>query len=183
MQSQLEKLQTRLIKIGGVGIKQRIGVNTGLCVVGNMGSEQKKNYTVTGDPVNLASRLEGVNKQYGTGILISEYTYKKAGKRLVTRLVDRVQVVGKTEPVQIFELMDIANKPLDEKTKYFLDIYGQGLKAYQERRWDEGIAFMANALEKIPDDPVCQLYIERMKLFQITPPTDDWNGVFILQSK
>jgi adenylate cyclase len=183
MQSQLEKLQTRLIKISGVGIKQRIGVNTGLCVVGNMGSEQKKNYTVTGDPVNLASRLEGVNKQYGTGILISEFTYKKTGKRLVTRLVDRVQVVGKTEPVQIFELMDIANKPLDEKTKYFLDIYGQGLKAYQERRWDEGIAFMANAMEKIPDDPVCQLYIERMKLYQITPPADNWNGVFVLQSK
>jgi adenylate cyclase len=183
MQSQLDKLQTQLFKIGGVGIKQRIGVNTGLCIVGNMGSEQKKNYTVTGDPVNLASRLEGVNKQYGTGILISEFTHKKTGKRLVTRLVDRVQVVGKSEPVQIYELIDIANKPLDDKKKYFLDIYEQGLKAYQERRWDEGIAFMEHALEKVPDDSVCQLYIERMKLYQITPPSDNWSGVFVLQSK
>ncbi|MBN1396558.1 MAG: adenylate/guanylate cyclase domain-containing protein [Bacteroidetes bacterium] len=183
MQSQLEKLQTKLMKIGGVGIKHRIGINTGSCIVGNMGSEQKKNYTVTGDPVNLASRLEGVNKQYGTGILISEYTQKKAINRLVTRLVDKVQVVGKTEPVQIFELMGIADKPLDEKTKFLLDIYGQGIKAYQERRWDEGIAFMLHALEKFPDDPVCQLYIERMKLFQINPPANDWNGVFVLQSK
>jgi adenylate cyclase len=183
MQSQLDKLQTRLLKIGGVEIKQRIGVNTGLCIVGNMGSEQKKNYTVTGDPVNLASRLEGVNKQYGTGILISEFTHKKAGKRLVTRLVDRVLVVGKSEPVQIYELIDLANKPLDDKKKYFLDIYEQGLKAYQERRWDEGIAFMEHALEKVPNDSVCQLYVERMKLYQITPPSDNWSGVFVLQSK
>jgi adenylate cyclase len=183
MQSQLNKLQTRLLKIGGAEIKQRIGVNTGICIVGNMGSEQKKNYTVTGDPVNLASRLEGVNKQYGTGILISEFTRNKVGRRLVTRMVDRVQVVGKSEPVKIYELIDIANKPLDEKTKYFLDIYEQGLKAYQERRWDEGIAFMAHAMESVPNDSVCQLYIERMKLYQITPPSDNWSGVFVLQSK
>lgn len=183
MQAQLEKLQTKLLKIGGVGIKHRIGINTGMCIVGNMGSEQKKNYTVTGDPVNIASRLEGVNKQYGTGILISEFTHQKVARRVVTRQVDRVQVVGKQEPVQIYELIALADKPLSDTMKYFLDIYEQGLKAYQERRWDEGIAYMQHAMEKMPDDSVCELYVERMKLFQLNPPANNWNGVFVLQSK
>jgi adenylate cyclase len=183
MQSRLLRLQPRFSKMGGVGIRQRIGLNTGVCVVGNIGSEQKLNYTAMGDPVNLASRLEGVNKQYGTGTLISESTYQKVMKRVYVREVDRVQVVGKMEPVQIYELLDTAEKPLSEKMKYFLDIYGQGLKAYQERRWDEGIAYMEHAMLQIPNDPVSQLYIERMKLFKINPPNDDWNGVFVLHAK
>jgi adenylate cyclase len=67
--------------------------------------------------------------------------------------------------------------------KNFLDMYGQGLTAYQERRWDEGIAFMEQAMHFIPEDSVCQLYIERMKLYKLNPPAGDWNGVFVLQSK
>ncbi len=183
MQAQLERIQPKLQKMAGGEVRQRVGVNTGMCVVGNMGSEQKLNYTAMGDPVNLASRLEGVNKQYGTGILISESTYQKAGKRVHVREVDRVQVVGKSEFVRIYELLSIADKPLSDTMKYFLEIYGEGLKAYQERRWDEGIAYMEHAMQQISNDPVSRLYIERMKLYQITPPAEDWNGVFVLHSK
>ncbi len=136
-----------------------------------------------GDPVNIASRLEGVNKQYGTEIIISEMTFAKVAKRIVAREVDRVVVVGKTEPVRIFELLDVANKPLPEATKNFLEVYQEGLKAYHERKWDEGIAYMEHAMSFRADDPVCKLYIERMKLFQIHPPEANWNGVFILQTK
>jgi adenylate cyclase len=124
-----------------------------------------------------------VNKQYGTNILISDATYQKIMKRVYVREVDRVQVVGKMEPVRIYELLDMADKPLSEKMKYFLDIFGQGLKAYQERRWDEGIAYMEHAMLQIPNDPVSQLYIERMKLFKINPPDENWNGVFVLHAK
>jgi adenylate cyclase len=183
MRAQLERIQPRLSKIAGQEVKHRIGVNTGICIVGNMGSEQKKNYTVTGDPVNLASRLEGVNKQYGTGILISEFTQKKVANKFYVREVDRVQVVGKSEPVKIYELRDLADKPLSDDMKYFLDIYNEGVKAYQERRWDEGIAYMEHAMTKVPNDTVCELYIERMRLYKLTPPASDWNGVFVLHSK
>jgi adenylate cyclase len=67
--------------------------------------------------------------------------------------------------------------------KYFLDIYNEGVKAYQERRWDEGIAYMEHAMTKVPNDTVCELYIERMRLYKLTPPASDWNGVFVLHSK
>jgi len=183
MQERLARIQPKLIKISKKEIKQRVGINTGTCIIGNMGSEQKKNYTAMGDPVNLASRLEGVNKQYGTNILISEYTYQKIANRFVVREIDRVQVVGKSEGVRIYELLSSADKPLNDKMKYFLDIYTQGLKAYQERKWDEGIAFMEHALQYLPNDSVCQLYIERMKLYKITPPPENWDGVFVLHSK
>jgi adenylate cyclase len=183
MQRRLAKLQPKLRQVAGVELTQRVGVNTGVCTVGNMGSISKVNYTAIGDPVNLASRLEGVNKQYGTAILISEMTYQRVAGKVLTREVDRVVVAGKSEPVRIYELLDVTEKAVPEKTKTFLDVFQEGLKAYQERRWDEGIAYMEHAMTFWPNDPVCQLYIERMRLYQIHPPKPEWNGVFILETK
>jgi adenylate cyclase len=183
MQDRLQKLQSRLAKYGNIQLRQRVGINTGGCIVGNMGSESKFNYTAMGDPVNIASRLEGVNKQYGTEIMISEMTHSKVAKRIVAREVDKVIVVGKTEPVLIYELMGLADKPMNEATKNFLEVYREGLKSYQARKWEEGIAYMEHAMTFKPQDSVCKLYIERMKLFQINPPDADWNGVFVLHTK
>ncbi|MEK6566991.1 MAG: adenylate/guanylate cyclase domain-containing protein, partial [Bacteroidota bacterium] len=183
MQEWLDKLQSKIRNYGDIEIRQRVGVNTGVCIVGNMGSESKFNYTAMGDPVNLASRLEGTNKQYGTAILISEFTYKLVSKKVLAREVDRVQVVGKLEPVRIYELMQLADKPVSTYLKQFLEAFQEGIKCYQERKWDEGIAYMEHAKGYIPDDPVCNIYIERMKLYQIHPPEKGWNGVFVLASK
>jgi adenylate cyclase len=183
MQAKLDVLAPKWKKFGDIVVKQRVGVNTGMCVVGNMGSDQKFNYTAMGDPVNLASRLEGVNKQYGTYILVSEMTYHKVSKKIVAREVDKVLVVGKTEPVRIYELIGPADKPLSDNMKYFLDSYREGINCYQKRQWDEGIAYMEHALQYRGDDPVCQLYIDRMRLYKLNPPDANWSGVFILTSK
>jgi len=183
MQNRLEALQSKWKKHGDIVLKQRVGINTGPCIVGNMGSESKFNYTAMGDAVNVASRLEGVNKQYGTYILMSEVTHNKVAKRVHAREIDKVVVMGKTEPIRIYELMGLADKPLGEYTRNFLEAFNEGIVAYQQRKWDEGIALMEHAMKQIPNDPVCQLYIERMKLYQLNPPDSNWSGVFVLGSK
>ncbi len=183
MQRRLEQLHPKWKKYGDIEIKQRVGINTGVSLVGNMGSDQKFNYTAMGDPVNVASRLEGVNKQYGTYILLSEMTYQKVAKKIVAREIDYIQVVGKTEPVRIYELLGLSDKPLSDYMKFFLELYSDGLKAYRERKWEEGIGYFQSALTYIPNDTVCQIYIERMNLFKFNPPAEDWNGVFVLSSK
>ena len=183
MQRRLDQLQPRWKKFGDIELKQRVGINTGVSIVGNMGSEQKFNYTAMGDPVNVASRLEGVNKQYGTYIMLSDVTHRKVEKKVLSREIDYIRVVGKTEPVRIYELMGLSDKPLSDYMKYFMELYHDGLKAYQERKWDEGISYFQSALTYIPNDAVCQLYIERMNLFKLHPPAEDWDGVFVLSSK
>ncbi|HLF19681.1 MAG TPA: hypothetical protein VI704_02720, partial [Bacteroidota bacterium] len=102
---------------------------------------------------------------------------------VLAREVDRVQVVGKTEPVRIYELIQLADKPVSENLKQFLEAFQDGVKCYQARKWDEGIAYMEHSMGFVPNDPVCQIYIERMKLFQIHPPEPNWNGVFVLATK
>jgi len=183
MQSRLEAFQARWKKHGDIVIKQRVGINTGPCIVGNMGSESKFNYTAMGDAVNVASRLESVNKQFGTYIMMSEFTHQRIAKRVHSREIDKVVVMGKTEPIRIYELMGLTDKPIGEQMKNFLEAYNEGIQAYQQRKWDEGIALMEHAMKQVPNDPVCQLYVERMRLFQLNPPDAQWNGVFVLGSK
>lgn len=183
MQRKLLALHTKWIHFGRPVVNQRIGVNTGKAVVGNMGAEERLNYTAVGDAVNLASRLEGVNKEYGTRLLMSDNTYRQVHDRILSREMDLVVVVGKTEPVRIYELIGHADEAQTDATKHFLEFYHNGLESYKKRAWKSAIDQFQQALSIRRDDIVSNLYIQRATLFIDSPPPDDWNGVFVMMKK
>jgi adenylate cyclase len=183
MQRKLVALHTKWIHYGRPVVNQRIGVNTGKAVVGNMGAEARVNYTAIGDSVNLASRLEGVNKEYGTRLLMSDNTYHKVKDKVLSREMDLVVVVGRTEPVRIYELIALSDELQSDATKKFLEYYHNGLKSYKERAWKSAIDQFQQALSIRRDDVVSNLYIQRATLFMDVPPPDDWNGVFVMTKK
>lgn len=183
MQKKLLALHTKWIHYGRPVVNQRIGINTGKTVVGNMGAEARLNYTAIGDAVNLASRLEGVNKEYGTRLLMSGNTYKKVHDKVLSREMDLVIVMGKTEPVRIYELIALAEEVQTDATKKFLEYYHNGLEAYKKRAWKSAIDQLQQALSIRRDDIVSNIYIQRSTLFLDSPPPDDWNGVFVMTKK
>jgi adenylate cyclase len=158
-----------------------IGINTGPMVVGNMGSARRLSYTVIGDNVNLGSRLEGLNKMYGSHVIASEATLQAARGALVARELDLVRVKGKRLPVRIYEILGT----IDERERWggLLHGFNTGLAAYREQRWDDAMFAFAAVLEKHPDDGPAQLYIERCRDMLAAPPEPDWDGVTIMETK
>jgi adenylate cyclase len=164
-------------------LKTRIGINTGEMVVGNMGGAEKVNYTVIGDSVNLASRLEGANKQYGTNIMVSGRTYDLVKHKILGRNLDRIIVKGRTEPVTIYELIQLRDRPVAPDLEKFLQLYAEAHVLYLQRRWNDAIKKLDEALAIRPNDPPTKLYIERARLYSTQPPPKNWDGVFVMKTK
>jgi adenylate cyclase len=160
----------------------RIGINTVEMVVGNMGAENKMDYTIMGSAVNLASRLEGVNKQYHTGgILISQYTKEQIGDDFVCRSLDRVRAVGISTPVRIYELLGLRDD-MEGRGTEDLARWEQGIAQFEQGLFgaaEETFAFLA---EKSPKDGVARFYVERCRGYINSPP-EAWEGINNLTEK
>ena len=177
MMEELKALKQKWQERGLPPLECGIGINSGLMVVGNMGSASLFDYTVIGDNVNLGSRLEGLNKVYGTSIIVSEFTYHKVKADFTFRELDLVQVKGKEQAVTIYELLCKEDLP-SKGGELFFTHYQQGLIRYRNREWIRAIEAFSNALTYSPTDVTTRLYRARCEAYKKTPPPDGWDGVY-----
>lgn len=183
MQEKVAEMRKEWKKQGKHEIHVRIGLNTGEMVVGNMGSAYRMDYTMMGDAVNLAARLEGVNKEYKTFLMFSDYTYQEVKSLIEVRELDLIRVVGKNEPVKIYQVLGKRGEVENEKLQLY-KYFAKGLRLYREKNWAEALKYFAyvDKSEQNGDGPA-QTFIQRCKFFSKSPLEEDWDGVFQMRSK
>ena len=164
-------------------VEMGVGLNTDTIVSGNIGSPKRMDYTLIGDGVNLASRLESLCKQYHTSILISENTVRRLKGTYRIREVDRVQVKGKTQSVEVYEVLDYYTEETYPNLMEVVNHFRDGLALYRRREWDRAIARFDEALRLNPNEKLCGMYVERCVCFREEPPGDDWDGGWIMKTK
>ena len=180
MMERLGELNGKWRSEGKQALDIGVGLNTGPMVVGNMGSNKRFNYTVMGDAVNLGSRLEGQNKEYGTHIIVSQGTYEEVREEFLCRELDLIRVKGKLKPVAIYELMG----PVTERQKCqpLLTVFADGLAAYRAGKFEEALQVFQEILSAYPNDGPAKLFAKRSGIYVEEPPPA-WDGVFVATSK
>jgi adenylate cyclase len=193
MMQRLAPLQREWQAEGKPHVDIGIGIHTGVASVGNMGSALRYGYTALGDTVNLASRLEGLNKDYGTHILVSQSTFEQVAAQtaggeseaqFIFREVDLIRVKGKTQPVGLYELIGAREAlgnaaEIDERVAHF----ARGRALYRDRRWVDARAVFASIAERWPDDGPARVFRERCEGYLVEEPDPDWDGVFTMTHK
>jgi adenylate cyclase len=183
----LDTLRRELPEITGLrrdapAIELCIGICTGEVVVGNIGSENTRSYTVIGDTVNITARLERANRVYGTQILVSETTAQAIGSQFEMREIDAIFLKGKTETTRLFELMSGAGQ-LSEELARLRECYGEARRMYIAQQWDSAEATFRECLQLRPNDAPSRVFLQRIQALRRNPPGDDWNGVWQLGEK
>jgi adenylate cyclase len=183
MRDRLNAMQAEWARQGRPAIAARIGINTGEAVVGNIGSPERMNYTAMGDAVNLASRLEGLNKSYGTGILLGQSTAALVAEQMVLRPLDFVAVKGKAQAVLVFELLG-ENGQVGEAQRRAAELYRAALQLYRARNFSAAETQFLEVFAALGRaDAASQKLAERCKEFMHEPPPDDWSGEYVMLEK
>lgn len=182
MQRRLAELNQQWRADGSPELRMRVGVNSGTAVAGNMGTDTIFNFTIIGDCVNLASRLEGVNKEYGSLILVGEDTWSRLDGRFDGREIDWIRVKGKAEKVAIYELVAEAGR-CTEVERAAMAAFSEGLSRYRSQRWAEASVQFERALQIRPGDGPSRAFIQRCQYYSATPPPAPWDGVHVMRTK
>lgn len=174
----LRELNTQWALEGKPVLLTRIGLHLGDAIVGNLGSSERLNYTAIGDSINITSRLENINKLYGTQIIISETVYHAVKNKFITRMLDRVTLKGKSKPHYIYELIADDRDQLTYDLDSYTQLFSKGFNAYQATAWNEAIYYFSECLKIYPSDSVAPLFINRCRKFKLNRVSEQWDGIW-----